>query len=230
MEPLTTHSAGPRALLIELPLTEPGPAAAAAQQLAAWLRGHNLAAEVIPAARTVLCDGIDDLAALLAALRQLPSDRAGTYSGAPAANVASFAPGSLPPEGSSDVVVVPVTYDGADLARVAEHWRVDPAEVVRRHTGVEFVVAFCGFAPGFAYLAGLPDEWAVPRLGDPRARVPRGAVAIADRWCAVYPRSSPGGWLILGHTELEVFDPERQPPALLSPGARVRFVAVGGAR
>ena len=96
--------------------------------------------------------------------------------------------------------------------------------MVARHGGIEFVSAFCGFAPGFAYLAGLPEEYAVPRLDSPRSRVPVGSVGLAGSWCGVYPSESPGGWRLLGHTDLTLWDPDRSEPALLAPGTRVRFV------
>ena len=119
---------------------------------------------------------------------------------------------------------VPVVYDGADLEDVAARWGTDVDEVVARHGGIEFVSAFCGFAPGFAYLAGLPEEYAVPRLDSPRSRVPVGSVGLAGTWCGVYPSESPGGWRLLGHTDLTLWDPDRSEPALLAPGTRVRFV------
>jgi KipI family sensor histidine kinase inhibitor len=86
-------------------------------------------------------------------------------------------------------------------------------------------VAFCGFSPGWAYLKGLPEELAIPRLETPRARVPAGSVALADTYAGIYPTASPGGWRIVGRTGVQLFDAERDPPALLSPGTRVRFVA-----
>jgi KipI family sensor histidine kinase inhibitor len=87
----------------------------------------------------------------------------------------------------------------------------------------EFTVAFCGFSPGFGYLTGLPERFHVPRLSTPRMKVPAGAVAVAGPYAGVYPRSSPGGWRLLGHTALSLFDPQRDEPALLTPGTRVRF-------
>ena len=87
------------------------------------------------------------------------------------------------------------------------------------------MAAFCGFAPGFAYLTGLPDELAVPRRQTPRTRVPVGSVALAGSWCGVYPTASPGGWQLLGHTDAPLWDVDRPQPALLAPGTRVRFVA-----
>ena len=92
-----------------------------------------------------------------------------------------------------------------------------------RHGAVEFVSAFCGFAPGFAYLSGLPEELYVPRLDEPRSKVPPGSVGLAGQFTGVYPRSSPGGWQLIARTEETLWDLERDPPALLSPGTRVRF-------
>jgi len=124
---------------------------------------------------------------------------------------------------SGDLVEVPVTYDGEDIDEVASLGGVSAEEVVRRHLDGEYVAAFCGFAPGFAYLDGLDAALHVPRRDSPRTRVPAGAVAIADRFAAVYPRESPGGWRLLGRTELSLWDVARNPPALLEPGTRVRF-------
>jgi KipI family sensor histidine kinase inhibitor len=124
-------------------------------------------------------------------------------------------------------VEVPVTYDGEDLADVATALGCDVAEVVRRHTAEQWTVAFCGFAPGFGYLSGASGAWDVPRRPSPRTRVPAGSVALAGEFSGVYPRESPGGWQLIGRTELAVFDLQRDPPALLLPGTPVRFVDVG---
>jgi KipI family sensor histidine kinase inhibitor len=120
-------------------------------------------------------------------------------------------------------VTVPVTYDGADLADVAEMSGLSPREVVRRHLAPDYTVAFCGFAPGFAYLTGLDPALWLPRRDTPRTQVPAGAVAIADEYTGVYPRSSPGGWQLIGRTDLVVWDLERDPVTPLTPGTRVRF-------
>lgn len=131
--------------------------------------------------------------------------------------------------GSTEAVVeVPVTYDGADLEVVAHLSGLSPREVVERHTGHEYAVAFCGFAPGFAYLSGLPQRLHVPRAAEPRTRVPAGAVAVAGGWTAVYPRASPGGWRLIGRTTLVLWDLDTDPPSPLAPGTRVRFVEVDG--
>ena len=194
-----TRPVGAHALLVEVKDAD------TALSLATWARTRGVpAAEIVPGATTVLFDGVEDVTALADLLR-------------------SWAPGAGPPPG--ELVEVLVEYDGADLAFVAARWGVDEAEVVERHTRTEFVVAFCGFAPGFSYLAGLPGELAVPRLESPRSRVPAGAVALAGSWCGVYPTPSPGGWRILGTTDAVLWDQDRDPPALLPPGTRVRFVA-----
>jgi KipI family sensor histidine kinase inhibitor len=122
-----------------------------------------------------------------------------------------------------DLVEIPVVYDGEDLADVAELLSCSVDEVVRRHTSEEWTVAFCGFAPGFGYLTGA-SAWDIPRRSSPRTKVPAGSVALAGEFSGVYPRESPGGWQLLGRTEVAVFDLDRDPAALLSPGRRVRFV------
>jgi len=179
--------------------------------------------DVVPGAYTVLVDGVT--AADVALLADL-LDRPERWSTTAAAD--STAPDAGPAEGSDRLVELPTVYDGADLEVVAGLWGVPVAAVVDRHTRLEFRAAFTGFAPGFAYLAGLPADWAVPRRGESRAVVPAGAVGLAGRWCGVYPRMSPGGWQLVGHTTPAVtralFDPAATPPALLTPGTRVRFV------
>lgn len=128
--------------------------------------------------------------------------------------------------GRGRLVEIPVCYDGPDLDEVARlAGLAGPDEVAARHAARHYVVAFCGFAPGFGYLAGGDPVLAVPRRDTPRTRVPAGALAVAGEWSAVYPRASPGGWRLLGSTRLVLFDAERDPPVLLSPGTRVRFVA-----
>jgi KipI family sensor histidine kinase inhibitor len=120
-------------------------------------------------------------------------------------------------------VEIPVRYDGEDLELVARTAGLDVEEVVRLHSGATYTVAFCGFAPGFGYLTGLPEQLHQARLDDPRARVPTGSVAVAGEYSAVYPRSSPGGWRLIGRTELTLFDPAADRPSRLTPGDRVRF-------
>lgn len=120
-------------------------------------------------------------------------------------------------------VTITVTYDGADLGKVAQLTGIPPEEVVRRHQAAHYVVAFTGFAPGFAYVAGGDPRLAVPRRSTPRIRVPAGSVALAGEFTGVYPREGPGGWQLVGRTDAPLWDLERQPPALLTPGTRVRF-------
>ncbi|RWZ58528.1 5-oxoprolinase/urea amidolyase family protein [Labedella populi] len=118
---------------------------------------------------------------------------------------------------------VPVRYDGEDLAEVAELLGVTPDEVVRRHTAAEYTVAFVGFAPGFAYLTGSDPFLDVPRRSSPRTRIPAGSVALAGTYSGVYPRESPGGWQLIGTTDVPMWDLSRERPAFFEPGDRVRF-------
>lgn len=121
-------------------------------------------------------------------------------------------------------VVVPVRYDGDDLADTARLLGVSVDELVRRHGAAHWTVAFSGFAPGFGYLVGDDPLFDVPRRPSPRTRVPAGSVALAGRFSGVYPRETPGGWQLIGTTDAVMWDVHRDPPALLVPGARVRFV------
>ncbi|UKY48663.1 5-oxoprolinase subunit PxpB [Streptomyces inhibens] len=166
--------------------------------------------EIVPAARTVLLDGLTD----------------------PRGLIAELAAWDIPPltAGDRPAVEIPVRYDGPDLADVAALWDVTPDEVVRLHSATEFHVAFCGFAPGFGYLTGLPAPLHVPRRDTPRTKVPVGSVALAGPYTGVYPRSSPGGWQLIGTTDTVLWDPYREPAALLAPGTRVRFVPQETAR
>lgn len=170
--------------------------------------------DVVPAARTVLVtvDRPGRLDALRPRVEAL-ARRAAAGAGEVAAPV-------------GPVVEIPVVYDGEDLADVAAWAGLDVDDVVARHARREYVVGFGGFMPGFAYLQGVDPAIAAPRLPSPRPRVPAGAVALAGGSTAVYPRATPGGWRLLGRTDVVLFDPDRDPPALLRPGARVRFVPV----
>ncbi|MCK2217742.1 allophanate hydrolase subunit 1 [Actinomadura sp. ATCC 31491] len=127
------------------------------------------------------------------------------------------------PAAAAPVVTIPVVYDGADLEPVAELAGCGVDEVIARHAGRELVVGWLGFAPGFAYLTGLDPVLRVPRLDTPRTSVPAGSVAVAGPYSAVYPTASPGGWRLLGRTELRVWDVAADPPSLFRPGTRVRF-------
>lgn len=134
---------------------------------------------------------------------------------------ATLRPGARPHAGD---VEVPVTYDGPDLAEVASLTGMSESEVIAAHTAREWTVAFCGFAPGFGYMVSDDERLAVPRRSDPRTKVPPGSVALAGGFTSVYPRESPGGWQLIGRTEVTPWDLTRDPPALFSPGVRVRFV------
>lgn len=127
----------------------------------------------------------------------------------------------------SRLVEIPVVYDGADLASLAELLGISTAEVIARHTGCDYQAAFAGFAPGFVYLAGGHASFdQVPRLPSPRTKVPAGSVALAGNFSAVYPKDSPGGWQLIGTTPEAMWDLGRREPALVQPGFRVRFVDV----
>ena len=123
-------------------------------------------------------------------------------------------------------VTIEVVYDGEDLAEVASLTGLSVDEVVRRHTAAEYVVAFTGFAPGFAYIAGGDPALVVPRRSTPRTQVPAGSVALAGEFTGIYPRQGPGGWQLVGCTNAPLWDLGRTPPALLTPGTSVRFEAV----
>lgn len=196
---------GDHALLLEVDTGEAALALHAELLRRAAARTLPAVREIVPAARTVLLDGVADPRRL-------------------AAEVARW--DIPPPAGGHDATVeIAVRYDGPDLADVAELWGVAPHEVARIHADTEFRVAFCGFAPGFGYLTGLPVHRHVPRRATPRTRVPVGSVALAGPYTGVYPRSSPGGWQLIGTTDAVLWDTARTPAALLSPGTRVRFVA-----
>lgn len=120
-------------------------------------------------------------------------------------------------------IEIPVRYDGEDLHEVARITGLTVAGVVDAHQAADWQVAFCGFAPGFAYLTGGPQLLQVPRRASPRKQVPAGAVALAGEYTGIYPRRSPGGWQLIGHTEVPLWDLQREVPALLQPGMRVRF-------
>ena len=124
---------------------------------------------------------------------------------------------------SSPLFTIPVTYAGPDLDAVAELTGLSRESVVRMHSEREYIVYMLGFVPGFGYLGDLHPALVLPRRNSPRTRVPAGSVAIAAAQTAVYPMTTPGGWHLIGSTPLLLFDPKRNPPALLTPGARVRF-------
>jgi len=193
---------GRHAVLVEV--DSPGAAAA----LAARLRAASLdgVEDVVGAMRTVLVRGV------------LPAAQLGELVAERSAGAGDEMAAVAPRE-----VVVPVVYDGADLDAVARACGMAPDAVAAAHAAATYSVAFCGFAPGFAYLTGLPAALHLPRRATPRPRVPAGSVAIAGELSAVYPSASPGGWHLLGRTGIALFDADRDPPALLTPGTIVRF-------
>jgi inhibitor of KinA len=126
-------------------------------------------------------------------------------------------------------IEIPVRYggaDGPDLEWVAAERGLTRADVVRLHTGTVYTAFMLGFVPGFAYLGTLPPALVTPRHSSPRVRVPAGSVGIAGEQTAIYPSATPGGWQLIGRTEVRVWDVNRDRPALLGPGARVRFVPI----
>jgi KipI family sensor histidine kinase inhibitor len=135
---------------------------------------------------------------------------------------------SVPPANDEPgrLVEIPARYggeDGPDLEEVAAISGLDSGRVVGAHTSVEYTVGFVGFSPGFAYLLGLDRTIEVPRLDTPRPRVPPGSIGIGGAYTGVYPRPTAGGWRLIGRTDVDLFEPSRDPPALLRPGDRVRF-------
>lgn len=206
MTPPEIRWAGPRALLIELVSLE------SVLTVHAHLQQHPLRGQVdlLAAARTVLAvfDTTTNALAGRAAVAHLDT--------APGKDKAA----------AGDPVRIEVAYDGEDLAEVGHLTGLGPDAVVAAHTGQLWTAAFGGFAPGFAYLVGENESLTVPRRSSPRTAVPAGAVALAGNYSAVYPRRSPGGWQLIGRTGTRLWDLDRTPPALLTPGTAVQFVAV----
>ncbi|HEX4897687.1 MAG TPA: 5-oxoprolinase subunit PxpB [Candidatus Limnocylindrales bacterium] len=130
------------------------------------------------------------------------------------------------PGGDEAILEIPTRYDGPDIEAVVEMTGLSPGAIAERHAAATYTTLFLGFVPGFGYLGPLPAELAVPRRPVPRTHVPAGSVAIAGAQTAVYPIDSPGGWWLIGRTEAILWDPLRNPPAILRPGRLVRFVPV----
>jgi KipI family sensor histidine kinase inhibitor len=195
------HPVGAAALLIECPADE-----VEAWRAELWRRREELnVTEIVPGARTVLLDGL-------------------TAPDAAARLITGWAPPPPADSAPGDLVAIPTVYDGPDLPTVAALWSTPIPSVIERLASTEFRVAFCGFAPGFGYLTGLPPELSVPRLASPRTTVPAGSVGLAGPYAGIYPTASPGGWQLVGRTDVTLFDVERDPPALLAPGTTVRLV------
>ncbi len=205
---------GERAVLIEVADLD---TVLALQATLAGLAGRGdfaAVTDVVPAATTVLLM-LADPAALPRVRTALTAGLTG-LDGTPAAADAM------------DPVEIDVVYDGEDLGEVARLTGLSAAEVIAAHTGSDWRVAFGGFAPGFSYLTGGDPRLEVPRRAEPRTTVPAGAVGLAGPFSGIYPRPSPGGWQLIGRTGAALWDAGREPPALLQPGARVRFRAVDG--
>jgi KipI family sensor histidine kinase inhibitor len=195
---------GEAALLVELESSDQ------AQALAAELRGDPPGGMV---------EAVPGLASLLVELDPMAADP-----GIVASEVERRVGGLRPTvPGAGRLHTIPVQYDGPDLEDVAAITGLDASRVVALHASIELRVLFCGFAPGFAYLGDLPPELRVDRLATPRTTTPAGSVAIADAMSGIYPADLPGGWRVIGHTTITLFDPRADPPALLLPGDRVRF-------
>ena len=198
---------GDQALMVQCGNTAEVLALTAALRAAAWPG----VIDIVPGARTVLVklDGTGGQEIIRQRLCKLRVD----------VNEAA------PADRNADVVI-DVVYDGPDLAEVAEHTGLTTAQVIDAHTATLWRVGFSGFAPGFAYLVDGDPRLRVPRRADPRTAVPASSVALAGEFSAIYPRRSPGGWLLIGHTDAVLWDIERPDPALLTQGMWVQFRAV----
>jgi KipI family sensor histidine kinase inhibitor len=204
----SVHDYGDQALLLQFDSTA---------EVLAWTAALHEAdllgvVDIVPASRTVLVklDG--------------PRFQAPTRQRLSKLHLApeTIAESTAPIDGRADAVI-DVVYDGADLDEVARLTGLDPAQVVEAHTQTPWRVAFGGFAPGFAYLVGGDERLNVPRREDPRTKVPAGSVGLAGEFSGVYPRESPGGWQLIGHTDADLWDVDRDPPALLTAGMWIQF-------
>ena len=213
MTDLALHPLGEAALCASLPAPVTLP-----QQQRLWQLAEALAA--LPSV-TGLTPGMNNLTIAFDPLRTGPAELEAAVRSQWAAPAEDRALGRL--------VEIPVRYGGEagpDLADVAAHCRLSPDDVVRRHTAAEYVVYFIGFQPGFAYLGGLDEALHTPRRAEPRVSVPAGSVGIGGAQTGIYPLATPGGWQLIGRAELPLFNPHAEPPTLLAPGDRVRFVPV----
>ncbi|MCW2515501.1 MAG: Allophanate hydrolase [Mycobacterium sp.] len=208
----TVHDYGDQALLLDFDSTE---------EVLAWcdtLREADLLGvlDIVPASRTVLLK--------LAAPRYQAPTRARLHK--LRVEQSAIDAGGESRDRRADVTI-DVVYDGEDLDEVARLTGLSPDEVVSAHTAAPMRVGFGGFAPGFAYLVGGDERLHVPRRAEPRTRVPVGSVGLAGEFSGVYPRETPGGWQLIGHTDAVLWDVQRDPPALLTPGTWVQFRAIG---
>lgn len=189
---------GPRAAIVDCPFESVIP-------LASALQNTGMFREVVPAEVSVLVtwahgSSLDDLHGVL--------DTVDISGAAPVGRL----------------VEIPTIYDGPDLPEVAQRIGCSVDDVIRMHTERTYLAAFAGFAPGFMYCTGLDERLRIPRRDTPRTSVPAGSVAVADVYTSIYPVPSPGGWNLLGRTDVQLFDLHAQQPALIRPGDRVVFV------
>ncbi|MEV0106762.1 allophanate hydrolase subunit 1 [Nocardia sp. NPDC050799] len=189
-------------------------------RLATELAGHPVAGvvDILPAAETVLVT-LDSVRSAPRVRRELERIVAAVSATQPDVSRGTCTPATEP-------VRIPVRYDGPDLDTVAVLLDLRPDQVIAAHTAATWQCAFVGFAPGFGYLTAADWQYSVPRRDTARIRIPAGSVGLAGGWSAVYPRVTPGGWQLIGTTALTLWDTDRDPPALVRAGARVRFVDV----
>lgn len=205
----TVMDYGDRALMLQCGSTA---------EVLAWVDALRAAAlpgvlDIVPAARTVLVklDGPRHQGVIHQRLRRMRISADDGGAGGSAQRLAD--------------VVIDVVYDGPDLAAVAELTGLSTAQVINAHTATPWRVGFSGFAPGFAYLVDGDARLRVPRRPEPRTSVPAGSVGLAGEFSAIYPRRSPGGWQLIGHTDAVLWDLDRPDPALLTQGMWVQFRA-----
>jgi KipI family sensor histidine kinase inhibitor len=196
---------GPMGLLIRPSHIPPATLAARIR-----LRYHEQVREVVPGATTVLIEW-RSIAACDNAMNEI---------------VRLLGPPDFVSPSPDPPLICPVRFNGPDLSEVARLTGRSPAAVIELITSAHLEVAFCGFAPGFGYLTGLPQELHLPRRSTPRTRVEAGSMAIAAGYAAIYPTASPGGWHLLGSCDLRLWDIDADPPALMTPGRQVRFIAL----
>lgn len=168
-----------------------------------WLKD---VVNIVPGERTVLFDGVGNLDTAKSDLMTWKL-RAGRLS-------------------QEVTVELECRYDGPDIGRVAELWNMTEQEVINYHSSLSHQVIFCGFSPGFAYIRGLDEDHLVPRRASPRPSVDAGSVGLARLYTGVYPHPSPGGWQLIGRCETRIWDETQTPPALLTPGTKVKFVPI----
>jgi KipI family sensor histidine kinase inhibitor len=203
---MKVHPYGEGALFVDLEIDDAPDRARRTQAVGRALRRRLQSADIVLGAGTLAIIGVgawDDLDAIIAESLRGENDDAL----------------------SAKTHVLRAVYDGADLAEVAQQTGLRPADIVDLHAARDYLVELIGFLPGFAYLLSLDERLVLPRRPAPRPRVPKGSLAIAGPYTGIYPAVSPGGWHLIGRVlDVDLFDPERRPPALFEPGDTVRFV------